>query len=181
MKWADVCLIYYFLLFMFILKTLLVAVILSSETFLSLILRDLDPGYHATWNFRSAWNADLSSGRLEFHFTLFHLNTTRALTRCQIEFQVGVSSNRSETSNVKAVLDLGISWMQGHREVILVAQPLQNQTILTIFFSFNPKDNPELFAMMEKTRMYVFRSLDPEVRIKYIILCAYLFIKESFV
>ena len=25
------------------------------------------------------------------------------------------------------------------------------------------QDNPELFAMMEKTRMYVFRSLDPEV------------------
>ena len=23
-------------------------------------------------------------------------------------------------------------------------------------------DNPELFAMMEKTRMYVFRGLDPE-------------------
>ena len=26
-----------------------------------------------------------------------------------------------------------------------------------------PKDNPELFAMMEKTRMYIFRNLDPEV------------------
>lgn len=25
-------------------------------------------------------------------------------------------------------------------------------------------DNPDLFAMMEKTRMYVFRNLDPEVR-----------------
>lgn len=25
------------------------------------------------------------------------------------------------------------------------------------------KDNPDLFAMMEKTRMYVFRNLDPEV------------------
>lgn len=24
-------------------------------------------------------------------------------------------------------------------------------------------DNPDLFAMMEKTRMYVFRNLDPEV------------------
>nr|XP_031304512.1 WD repeat-containing protein 35-like [Camelus dromedarius] len=24
------------------------------------------------------------------------------------------------------------------------------------------KDNPDLFAMMEKTRMYVFRNLDPE-------------------
>ena len=24
-------------------------------------------------------------------------------------------------------------------------------------------DNPELFAMMEKTRMYIFRNLDPEV------------------
>lgn len=23
-------------------------------------------------------------------------------------------------------------------------------------------DNPELFAMMEKTRMYVFRNMDPE-------------------
>lgn len=23
-------------------------------------------------------------------------------------------------------------------------------------------DNPELFAMMEKTRMYIFRGLDPE-------------------
>lgn len=27
------------------------------------------------------------------------------------------------------------------------------------------KDNPDLFAMMEKTRMYVFRNLDPEVDI----------------
>lgn len=27
-------------------------------------------------------------------------------------------------------------------------------------------DNPDLFAMMEKTRMYVFRNLDPEVREK---------------
>ena len=27
-------------------------------------------------------------------------------------------------------------------------------------------DNPELFAMMEKTRMYVFRNMEPEV-------CAY--------
>lgn len=27
------------------------------------------------------------------------------------------------------------------------------------------KDNPDLFAMMEKTRMYVFRNLDPEVSI----------------
>ena len=27
-------------------------------------------------------------------------------------------------------------------------------------------DNPDLFAMMEKTRMYVFRNLDPEVRFK---------------
>ena len=26
------------------------------------------------------------------------------------------------------------------------------------------KDNPDLFAMMEKTRMYVFRNLDPEVK-----------------
>lgn len=26
------------------------------------------------------------------------------------------------------------------------------------------KDNPDLFAMMEKTRMYVFRNLDPEVQ-----------------
>lgn len=25
-------------------------------------------------------------------------------------------------------------------------------------------DNPELFAMMEKTRMYVFRNMEPEVR-----------------
>ena len=24
------------------------------------------------------------------------------------------------------------------------------------------EDNPELFAMMEKTRMYIFRNLDPE-------------------
>ena len=29
------------------------------------------------------------------------------------------------------------------------------------FFTF--KDNAELFAMMEKTRMYIFRNLDPEV------------------
>lgn len=27
------------------------------------------------------------------------------------------------------------------------------------------KDNPDLFAVMEKTRMYVFRNLDPEVNI----------------
>lgn len=26
------------------------------------------------------------------------------------------------------------------------------------------KDNPDLFAVMEKTRMYVFRNLDPEVK-----------------
>lgn len=26
-------------------------------------------------------------------------------------------------------------------------------------------DNPNLFAMMEKTRMYVFRNLDPEVNV----------------
>lgn len=26
-------------------------------------------------------------------------------------------------------------------------------------------DNPDLFAMMEKTRMYVFRNLDPEVSV----------------
>ncbi len=26
------------------------------------------------------------------------------------------------------------------------------------------EDNSELFAMMEKTRMYIFRNLDPEVR-----------------
>jgi WD repeat-containing protein 35 len=26
------------------------------------------------------------------------------------------------------------------------------------------KDNPDLFAMMEKTRMYVFRNLDLEVK-----------------
>jgi len=28
---------------------------------------------------------------------------------------------------------------------------------------FTPQDNAELFAMMEKTRMYIFRNLDPEV------------------
>lgn len=27
------------------------------------------------------------------------------------------------------------------------------------------RDNPDLFAVMEKTRMYVFRNLDPEVNI----------------
>ena len=27
-------------------------------------------------------------------------------------------------------------------------------------------DNPDLFAMMEKTRMYVFRNLDPEVSVR---------------
>lgn len=27
-------------------------------------------------------------------------------------------------------------------------------------------DNPDLFSMMEKTRMYVFRNLDPEVRVQ---------------
>lgn len=30
-------------------------------------------------------------------------------------------------------------------------------------FFFCSKDNAELFAMMEKTRMYIFRNLDPEV------------------
>ena len=30
---------------------------------------------------------------------------------------------------------------------------------------FCPQDNAELFAMMEKTRMYIFRNLDPEVHI----------------
>lgn len=27
-------------------------------------------------------------------------------------------------------------------------------------------DNPDLFSMMEKTRMYVFRNLDPEVSVQ---------------
>lgn len=30
---------------------------------------------------------------------------------------------------------------------------------------FIPQDNAELFAMMEKTRMYIFRKLDPEVHL----------------
>lgn len=40
------------------------------------------------------------------------------------------------------------------------------------------KDNPDLFAMMEKTRMYVFRNLDPEVNISIYKL---LFLKNSLV
>ena len=32
----------------------------------------------------------------------------------------------------------------------------------TSFYFFILKDNPELFAVMEKTRMYIFRNLDPE-------------------
>ena len=35
------------------------------------------------------------------------------------------------------------------------------ELLLLILF----QDNHELFAMMEKTRMYIFRSLDPEVTI----------------
>ena len=34
---------------------------------------------------------------------------------------------------------------------------------------FIPQDNAELFAMMEKTRMYIFRNLDPEVCITSLI------------
>ncbi len=29
-------------------------------------------------------------------------------------------------------------------------------------------DNPDLFAIMEKTRMYIFRGTDPEVYIWYV-------------
>ena len=29
-------------------------------------------------------------------------------------------------------------------------------------FLFHLQDNPDLFAMMEKTRMYIFRGTDPE-------------------
>ncbi len=47
--------------------------------------------FHADLKFRSVWKADLSSGRLEFHFALSHVNTIIALTRHRIEFQVGVS------------------------------------------------------------------------------------------
>lgn len=32
-------------------------------------------------------------------------------------------------------------------------------------------DNPDLFAMMEKTRMYVFRNLDPEVNVQVCVSC----------
>lgn len=31
-------------------------------------------------------------------------------------------------------------------------------------------DNPDLFSMMEKTRMYVFRNLDPEVGVQLVVL-----------
>ena len=34
---------------------------------------------------------------------------------------------------------------------------------MNIHFFATFQDNHELFAMMEKTRMYIFRSLDPEV------------------
>lgn len=38
-------------------------------------------------------------------------------------------------------------------------------TVLNFFGTsvFTRQDNSELFCMMEKTRMYVFRNLDPEV------------------
>ena len=36
---------------------------------------------------------------------------------------------------------------------------------LSLSCAFFPQDNAELFAMMEKTRMYIFRNLDPEVHI----------------
>jgi len=32
-----------------------------------------------------------------------------------------------------------------------------------MYIYFILQDNHELFAMMEKTRMYIFRGLDPEV------------------
>jgi len=32
---------------------------------------------------------------------------------------------------------------------------------------FISQDNAELFAMMEKTRMYIFRNLDPEVLVHH--------------
>lgn len=35
-------------------------------------------------------------------------------------------------------------------------------TFVTKYF-YIFQDNPELFSMMEKTRMYIFRNLDPEV------------------
>lgn len=38
-------------------------------------------------------------------------------------------------------------------------------------------DNPDLFAMMEKTRMYVFRNLDPEVIVSYTLLYIFLNLK----
>lgn len=44
------------------------------------------------------------------------------------------------------------------------------------------KDNPDLFAVMEKTRMYVFRNLDPEVSInitKLLILQTCLYVNGS--
>ena len=39
-------------------------------------------------------------------------------------------------------------------------------SISLFLFSLLLKDNAELFAMMEKTRMYIFRNLDPEVFVK---------------
>ena len=36
-------------------------------------------------------------------------------------------------------------------------------SVSSFLFSLLLKDNAELFAMMEKTRMYIFRNLDPEV------------------
>lgn len=39
--------------------------------------------------------------------------------------------------------------------------PLERKEVWDVSWS---DDNPDLFAIMEKTRMYIFRGLDPEVR-----------------
>ena len=39
---------------------------------------------------------------------------------------------------------------------------MQKRARIEALFLFYLQDNPDLFAMMEKTRMYIFRGTDPE-------------------
>ena len=52
----------------------------------------------------------------------------------------------------------------------IIGQPLQFER-KDVWDMKWAEDNAELIAMMEKTRMYIFRNLDPEVRIIITMLC----------
>lgn len=62
------------------------------------------------------------------------------------------------------LLDLGVQSMMtdGTRDQASVGEPsrFERKDVWDMKWA---SDNPDLFAMMEKTRMYVFRNLDPEV------------------